>query len=179
MVAPIEDKTASIVVPMLLPKTKAAESFQLIEPVAAIVKIIAVKALEEWMRLVKTAPIQTPTMIPENPQSVMLFIKLTDSGFNERVSPSKSKPKNNIPKPRKRSEKFLIFDFFNDFRKKPIPINGIAIADTLKEKPKNETIHAVTVVPMFAPKMIPMACVKERICAFTKLTTITVVALDD
>ena len=132
VVAPSEDKIASIVVPMLLPKTKAAESFQLIEPAAAIVKMIAVKALEEWMRPVKTAPIKTPTMIPKNSQSVMLFIKLTDFGFNERVSPSKSKPKNNIPKPRKRSEKFLIFDFFNDFRKKPIPINGIAIADTLK-----------------------------------------------
>ena len=34
------------------------------------------------------------------------------------------------------------------------PISGIANAETLKENPKNETIQAVTVVPMFAPKII-------------------------
>ena len=32
---------------------------------------------------------------------------------------------------------------------------------------------------MFAPKIIPIACVNEIISAFTKLTTITVVAPDD
>ena len=63
--------------------------------------------------------------------------------------------------------------------KNPIPIRGIAKAEILNEKPRRETIQAVTVVPMFAPKIIPIDCVKERICAFTKLTTITVVALDD
>ena len=49
----------------------------------------------------------------------------------------------------------------------------------LNENPKNDTIHAVTVVPIFAPKMIPIAWVNERISAFTKLTTITVVAPED
>jgi hypothetical protein len=47
VLAPIEDKTASIVVPMLLPKTNAAESGQFKVPVAAIVHTIAVKALDE------------------------------------------------------------------------------------------------------------------------------------
>ena len=32
---------------------------------------------------------------------------------------------------------------------------------------------------MFAPKIIPIACVNDKISAFTKLTTITVVALED
>lgn len=48
-----------------------------------------------------------------------------------------------------------------------------------KLNPNIETIHAVTVVPMFAPKMTAIACFKVRISAFTKLTTITVVAPDD
>ena len=39
--------------------------------------------------------------------------------------------------------------------------------------------QAVTVVPMLAPMMTPMACVRFISPALTKLTTITVVALDD
>ena len=42
-----------------------------------------------------------------------------------------------------------------------------------------EIIHAVTVVPMLAPMMTPMDCASVISPAFTKLTTITVVALDD
>ena len=46
----------------------------------------------------------------------------------------------------------------------------------LKENPKSETIQAVTVVPIFAPNIIPIACVKLKTWAFTKEITITVVA---
>ena len=38
-----------------------------------------------------------------------------------------------------------------------IPINGIATTEILNEKPKRETIQAVTVVPIFAPMMTPIA----------------------
>lgn len=46
-------------------------------------------------------------------------------------------------------------------------------------KPRAEISHAVTVVPMLAPIMTPMDWVSVRSPAFTKLTTITVVADDD
>ena len=46
-------------------------------------------------------------------------------------------------------------------------------------KPSMEINHAVTVVPMFAPNIIPIDSVKEINPAFTKLTNITVVADDD
>ena len=46
-------------------------------------------------------------------------------------------------------------------------------------KPNHATIHAVTVVPMLAPIITPIACAKVRRPAFTKLTTITVVADED
>lgn len=45
--------------------------------------------------------------------------------------------------------------------------------------PKAEIIQAVTVVPMLAPIMTLMDCVKVNKPAFTKLTTITVVAEED
>lgn len=50
-------------------------------------------------------------------------------------------------------------------------------ADAMEKlNPKKDTIQAVIVVPMFAPKITPMACSSVSISAFTKLTTITVVA---
>ena len=70
-----------------------------------------------------------------------------------------SRPKaiNKSAKPIKQSEKLWILNFLKYFKMKPKPNRGIAAASTLKEKPKRETIQAVTVVPIFAPKIIPMA----------------------
>lgn len=48
----------------------------------------------------------------------------------------------------------------------------------LKEKPA-DMIQAVSVVPMLAPMMTEMACARVRRPALTKLTVITVVAVDD
>ena len=48
----------------------------------------------------------------------------------------------------------------------------------LTENP-SEVIHAVRVVPMFAPMITPMAFPRVRSPAFTKLTTMMVVAEDD
>ena len=45
--------------------------------------------------------------------------------------------------------------------------------------PSQATNQAVTVVPMLAPIITPIACTKVRRPAFTKLTTITVVADED
>ena len=49
----------------------------------------------------------------------------------------------------------------------------------LKEKPNSAMIQEVTVVPMFAPMITPMACPSTSRPAFTKLTTMMVVAVDD
>ena len=93
--APSEERTASIVVPILLPRTSAADNSQFNEPLAAIVKIMAVKALDEWINAVKRAPMITPIITPRNPKFVISFIKLTDCGFNDKVFPNKSRPRNN------------------------------------------------------------------------------------
>ena len=57
--------------------------------------------------------------------------------------------------------------------------SGMEKAAMLTLKPTAEMIHAVTVVPMLAPMMTPIDCANVIKPAFTKLTTITVVALDD
>ena len=49
----------------------------------------------------------------------------------------------------------------------------------LNWKPKIDIIQAVIVVPILAPMITEMACVKVRRPALTKLTVITVVAVDD
>ena len=46
-------------------------------------------------------------------------------------------------------------------------------------KPSHATSQAVTVVPILAPIITPIACESVSSPAFTKLTTITVVADDD
>ena len=74
---------------------------------------------------------------------------------------------------------FVVTPSLNQIFKFEGDTKGIEKAEILNEKPNKETIHAVTVVPMFAPKIIPIACVNDNISAFTKLTTITVVALED
>ncbi len=56
---------------------------------------------------------------------------------------------------------------------------GSAMEERLNLKPKSEMIQKVSVVPRLAPKITPMASNKVSSCALTKLTTITVVALDD
>ena len=81
--------------------------------------------------------------------------------------------------PMKQSAKLWIVRRLKYLRMKPKPKRGIAAAEMENENPKRETIHAVTVVPMFAPKITPMACVSVKISAFTKLTTMTVVAPED
>ena len=47
----------------------------------------------------------------------------------------------------------------NKVSKKPIPTNGNAIALILTLKPNREINQAVTVVPIFAPMITPMASV--------------------
>ena len=88
-------------------------------------------------------------------------------------------PINKIPNPTAISAFCVIFCLLeNVMMKAPIPkINGAkksgfnAPAHSLAD-----TSHAVIVVPTLAPMITPAACVRFMIPAFTKPTTITVVA---
>lgn len=61
----------------------------------------------------------------------------------------------------------------------PIAKSGMANAAMFTLKPMAEMIHAVTVVPMFAPMITPMDCARVMSPALTKETTMTVVAEED
>ena len=56
------------------------------------------------------------------------------------------------------------------------PIKGSDRLTMLTLNPRMEINHAVNVVPTLAPMMTPMEPTKSSSPAFTKLTTITVVA---
>ena len=58
-------------------------------------------------------------------------------------------------------------------------IRGMENAAILTLNPKREMIQAVTVVPILAPIITVIDCSKVSNPAFTKLTTITVVADED
>ncbi len=55
----------------------------------------------------------------------------------------------------------------------------MARLDISNLNPSNEMIHAVTVVPILAPIITPIACDSVSSPALTRLTTRTVVALED
>ena len=95
------------------------------------------------------------------------------------VTKSKVRSRNRRPKPMMASPIFCFFNLFMLVRKNPIPKRGMAKVDILKLNPKKATIQAVMVVPILAPKMIPTDWVRLKSPAFTKETTITVVAPED
>ncbi len=68
---------------------------------------------------------------------------------------------------------------FENNRGKLRPIRGNDKKLRLILNPNREIIHAVTVVPILAPIMTATAPVSDKSPAFTKLTTITVVADED
>ena len=96
----------------------------------------------------------------------------TDSFMNER-------PRNRRQKPTMSSPMFCLWFFFELEKRNPRSIRGMARIEMSALNPSHDTSHAVTVVPMLAPIITPIACAKVRRPAFTKLTTITVVAEED
>ena len=88
-------------------------------------------------------------------------------------------PRNSSEKPIISSPIFLLLLFLDIEHMNPTAISGMDSTEMSAVKPSREMIQAVTVVPIFAPIITPTACVRVSSPAFTKLTTITVVALED
>ena len=95
------------------------------------------------------------------------------------ASDMKERPINRILKPTRISPIFFFFsDFVKSTRNAPIPKSSGAKNSGFITLPHSlmETIHAVMVVPILAPMITPTAWASSSIPAFTKPTTITVVA---
>jgi len=93
---------------------------------------------------------------------------------------SRPSPRKRIPNPIIHSPKsFALGLGAKSTKAMPRPARGTAPEVMLNLNPKIEMIQAVIVVPTLAPRMIPADSVRVRSPAFTKLTTITVVAEGD
>lgn len=91
----------------------------------------------------------------------------------------KSRPMSSRPRPTKSSPVLLHPGRLQNDTATPAPTSGRASDESSSLNPRAAIIHAVVVVPRFAPIMTPMLSRRVRSPAFTKLTTITVVADDD
>jgi hypothetical protein len=153
-----------------------------IQPWKSITSVMAVEAEDDWVINVRNVPANTKIIIERNPNSVNESTNINISGLSLMFGTPfliKSSPIKRIPNPIMASARFWSFSFPKNMKGKKIPISIIAIGVICILKPKIETIHAVTVVPMFAPIMTPVDSKKVMSPAFTKLTTITVVVLED
>ena len=127
---------------------------------------------------------RAPTRIPRIgflPSTANAFAKIGASVYGATEPDMKVRPTNRRPTPIQISPARLSFFFLENIKKAaPMATTSGAKNDGCKTfiaSPREfkETIHAVIVVPMFAPMMTPTAWVRFRIPAFTKPTTMTVV----
>ena len=84
-----------------------------------------------------------------------------------------------MPKPMNISAYSLAFVFFEKRNGRATAIENKDNIVISTEKPNKATSHPVTVVPMLAPSITPIAEIRFIRPAFTNDTTITVVADDD
>ena len=137
---------------------------------------------EDWTIIVRIVPIRTQSSIESTEPSSKRERKLRISGFLEISgieSCRNSSPRKRIPKPRNISDTSIRRDLSEN-------ISGRATATATSDrtvmsilKPSRATIQPVTVVPMLAPRITPMAWVRFISEALTNETTMTVAAEDD
>ncbi len=92
--AEIDARKASMVVPILAPKVRAAASSKAIRPWAAMAMTTAMVALEAWTRMVKTAPATTANAMAIKPMPENRCKKSSTSGEGlGMAAPIKSRPR--------------------------------------------------------------------------------------
>ena len=173
-----------IVVPMFSPSTIAAAMVKGMYPWATRTMVIAIVAAEDWSMRVMQAPATMKMRMLPTPHPVSPPRNCRTGSLSSRtvdVSLRVVRPRNSRANPIMNSPMLLYFLFFAEMAMKAKNIRGTAIAPRLKEPAPKERakIQAVTVVPMFAPMMTAMAVARERRPAFTKLTSMRVVAVED
>ena len=137
---------------------------------------------EDWKQMVRRIPMSRKMTTDPAPSCVQEWRKPKDSGVIRTwaVDLSLAKPTKNKANPMMISPRsFCFLDPFICIRTKPTRMRGKAKSAMLNENPNTAMIHAVTVVPMLAPIITPTAWPRTRRPAFTKLTTMMVVAVED
>ena len=157
-----------------------------IEPVAQSACRIPTDAEELWMTAVSTVPASIPRIGLENIVRIFVNSGTSASGFTAPLIVSI--PNISMAKPKRIMPISLFFWLFKNITKIiPITARTGAKLDGFKNCmtklslsiPDKLRIQAVTVVPTFAPIMIPIAWESFIIPELTNPTTMTVVADDD
>ena len=135
-------------------------------------------------------PVTTaPTRIPRigfPPIARKASEKIGESAYGDTAPDINSRPMKMKPTPIQKVPSRSSLPFLpNRMRNAPMAIStgekksGFSTVSISLEICVSETIQAVIVVPIFAPMMMPTACERFIMPAFTKPTTMTVVAEDD
>lgn len=172
VLVPIHAIKAVTQVPILDPKTinNALEIGK--APCPTIIIIKPVTAEEDWIKAVKAIPIKIKSngkLIEEKILQKLVLI----SSF-AKAALIKSNPIKIKPNPHKIDPIFFTFWFLKNIIITPIKANTDVNKDILRLD--KETIIPVMVVPIFAPIIIAVACIKLITPAFTNPITITLVA---
>ena len=159
-------------VPMFAPIISGSAERKLITPSCAIAMMIAVVALELCMIPVNKALAIMPSA-GVLPNSARRLRRYSDSLRGAKPCFIVSIPRNKSPKPIKICPAYPLWRFLRKWMKTPSAIIGRENFPI-----GNDTICAVTVVPISAPKIIPMDCASVMIPELTRETTVTVVMLE-
>ena len=116
-----------------------------------------------------------PPVVAKKLIIVSLWAKSMATAFSRRVV----RPRNMKAKPNTNSPKLRTLFLRTYERAIPKPKMGHTKLLMLNWKPNMDMIHAVAVVPILAPIITGIACLSVRRPAFTKLTVMTVVAVED
>jgi len=151
---------AVMVVPIFSPRTIAQAIGNGIHPMLSIIRVIAIVADDDWSTRVSTEPKPRKIRTDQNPNPDHVFTNSNTSGVCLRSGTESfmnERPRKRSEKPTTSSPMFLLWFFFEIDRMNPTSIKGTARIEISALNPSHATIHAVTVVPMLAPMMTPIA----------------------
>ena len=148
----------------------------------SMMSVMAIVADEDCRMSVSTVPKARKMSTEPKPWADHDCTNASTSGVSPRSGTDSfmnDKPRNRRQKPTMSSLMLRRWLRFELESRKPTAMSGTARMEMSALKPSHDTSHAVTVVPMLAPMMTPMAWASVSRPALTKLTTITVVAEED
>ena len=171
---------AVMVVPMLEPMARATAVYRSTSPLPARTMMMPVQAELLWMMTVANMPTRMAPrtafggMMPSTGAHWKYLKAVWMNASSRRVPFIMSMPRKRKPKPMTTCPQWLTVRWRLKFITSPMMMAGKMTELILKA-----TNCPVIVVPIWAPQMMPMDCSRFRSPAFTKPTTITVVAAED
>ena len=146
--------------------------------------VIAIIAAEDCTHIVRTLPSSKKSKVEPNPHPPQdakksIISWLWARSISRALVLKVQSPRNISEKPKMNSPSERVEFFLRKMSTMATANNGNTTVPISNWKPNTDIIHAVAVVPIFAPIITEIACASERRPALTKLTVSTVVAVED